>query len=193
MTRVPRLATDDDGSGPARRGPLLQAWTRPSLGCLLPVPLSAGPASLSCVNVGECALHRPPREINKANVCGLALLLPLLAPHAPPLALQGRRLARQAAAPHAAPDVVCGAPKPWERTFRAGRLDVILLQVLGQSAAFAAHCPRLAAGSSAICPGGSDQGPRRLDLALIRQCPMIQLIQFQTHKPITSLCQRWDE
>ena len=56
--------------------------------------------------------HRTPREINKAYVCGLALLLPSLAPHAPPLALQGRRLARQAAAPHAAPDAVCGRSSP---------------------------------------------------------------------------------
>ena len=65
MTRVPRWATDGDGSGPARRGPLLQAWTRPSLGCLLPVPLSAGPASLSCVNVGEWALRPPPPSRNQ--------------------------------------------------------------------------------------------------------------------------------
>ena len=74
-------------------------------------------------------------------------------------------------------------PKPWERTFRAGRSDVILLQVLGQSAAFAAHCPQLAAGSSAICPGGSDQGPRWLDLALIRPWPMIQLY-IQSQHPL---------
>ena len=122
VTRVPRLATDDDGSGPARRGPLLQAWTRPSLGCLLPVPLSAGPASLSCVNVGECALrpprHRPPREINKANVW--ARSPPAIARSARPSSrAAGTPVGAAGSTPHATPDAVvrppARAPPPRQR------------------------------------------------------------------------------